>query len=55
MLHGVGHLSPESVVLDNCWDLIPQRNCIGIGSFEELSYGTDSNLALPSFGHRRGY
>jgi hypothetical protein len=27
----------EPVVLDNCWDLIPQRNWVGIGSFGEMA------------------
>jgi hypothetical protein len=30
------NFSPEPVVLDNCWDLIPRRNWVGIDSFEEL-------------------
>ncbi len=36
----------EPVVLDNCWDLIPWRNKLGIDSYEELGWGTDSPLAL---------
>jgi hypothetical protein len=27
---------PEPVVLDHCWDLIPQWNQVGINSFGEL-------------------
>ncbi len=29
-------LKPGPVVLDNCWDLIPRRNQLGIDSYEEL-------------------
>ncbi len=27
---------PEPVVLDDCWDLIPRRNQLGIDFYEEL-------------------